>query len=250
MESFRAEHESGEEDEDGSSEGRESVDDSEEDEDGSSEGRESVDAYGAIRQETSFDCVIVDKLLDLQDFSWKSTEAHKFVENQKDNNAMQGEQNIGLPPGSSFSLIRDPLGSFPVIMNCKESISLLQKQEGTRNVELCSTENDSEDEDGSYEGRKFVAANNKERPAIQRENAVASLIHDNSFQETSSRCKRSSPVKRETSHKNENSETKSQVKKMNRLNSINCETLNQNDTNEVSFLSKTLRGTSLESFIL
>jgi len=48
MESFRAEHESGEEDEDGSSEGRESVDDSEEDEDGSSEGRESVDAH-AIR---------------------------------------------------------------------------------------------------------------------------------------------------------------------------------------------------------
>jgi len=123
-------------------------------------------------------------------------------------------------------------------VNNKESPS-----EGTRNVESFNAENDSEDEDGSSEGRESVAAK------IRRENAVASLVHDGSFQETSrSRCERSSLAKRE----NEHSETKSQVKRMNRLHSINRETLksdvNQNnDTNEVSLLSETLSETSLES---
>ena len=137
--------------------------------------------------------------MDLQDFSWKSTEAHKFVsslrefvsslressvyedrtlQNREGHNTMlQGEQNIGLPPGSSF--FRDPLDSFRLMNLSSEHYEFVNNKEspseGTRNVESFNAENDSEDEDGSSEGRESVAAK------IRRENAVASLVHDGSF---------------------------------------------------------------------
>ena len=99
-----------------------------------------------------------------------------------------------------------------------------------------------------------------EFPAVKRENGamISSLFPDN-VQDSASSCRRSS-TERDTSHKNGNCETKSQVKRMNRQPSIDkhasfrtdvspCEVkfdVNQNDAFSNSLnLSQILPGSSL-----